>query len=85
MSSLLTMSRAVKDNLDFLRVLSKCSPRQRKAILQTADNQLLKALCECILNVLKETVPISNSEKQQLSRHKKTLIALVDKCITPRG
>ena len=68
--------------LELLRtilIFSGSWARQRKAILQTADNQLLKALCECILNVLKETVPISNSEKQQLSRHKKTLIALADK------
>ena len=73
------MSQVFQDNVDFLKVLSKCSAKQRKAILQTADNQLLKALCECILNVLKETVPISLSEKQKLSRHKNTLITLAVK------
>ena len=36
-SSLLTMSQVVKGNVDFLKVLSKCSAKQRKAILQTAD------------------------------------------------
>ena len=31
-----------KDNIGFLRVLTKCDARQRKAILQTADNELLR-------------------------------------------
>ena len=72
----------VKDNIDFLRVLSKCNSKQRKAILETADNKLLKALCECVLNVLQATVPISPIQKRKLARHKNTLHPLADRGIS---
>lgn len=41
----------------------------------------MKALCECILNELKETVPTSSSERQKLVRNKRHLITLADKKI----
>ena len=36
-------------------------------------------LCECILDVLKETVPVSKPAKRKLLAHKKFLIALAKK------
>ena len=39
----------------------------------------MKTICECILNVLKETVPVSKPAKRKLLAHKKSLIALAEK------
>ena len=50
-----------------------------KAILKVADDALVRTICECILNVLKETVPVSKPAKRKLLAHKKSLIALVEK------
>ena len=38
------MSQCLRNNIDFLRVLKKSNSKQRRAILQAADNQLLKAI-----------------------------------------
>ena len=57
-------------------LLAKCTPAQRKAILKVADDALVKTICECVLNVLKETAPVR--ERKRLS-HQKSLIALAKK------
>ena len=43
----------------------------------------MKTICECILNVLKETVPVSKTAKRKLLAHKKSLIALAEKSTPP--
>jgi len=59
--------------------LLKCTPAQGKAILKEADDALVKNICEWVLNVLKETVPVSKLAKRKLLAHKKSLIALAEK------
>ena len=62
-----------------MKLLVKCTLTQRKAILKVADNALVRTICECVLNVLKGTLPVSNPAKKRLLRHKKSLIALAEK------
>ena len=69
-------------NHDFLKLLVKCTPAQRKAILKAVDDALVKTICECVFNVLKETVPVSKPAKRKLLKHKKALTAIAEK-ITP--
>ena len=73
------MAQRLRKNHDFLKLLAKCTPAQRKAILKVADEALVRTICECILNVLKETVPVSKPAKRKLLAHKKSLIALAEK------
>ena len=75
----LSMAQRVRKNHDFLKLLVKCTPTQRKAILKVADDALVRTICECILNVLRETVPVSKLTKRKLLAHKKSLIALAEK------
>ncbi|CAH3142652.1 unnamed protein product, partial [Porites lobata] len=49
-----------------------------KAILKAADDALVKTICECVFNVLKETVPVSKPAKRKLLKHKKALTALAE-------
>ena len=74
-----SMAQRLRKNHDFLKLLVKCTPAQRKAILKVADDALVRTICECILNVLKETVPVSKPAKRKLLTHKKSLIALAEK------
>ena len=67
--SQLSMAQRLRKNHDFLKLLAKCIPAQRKAILKEADEGLVQTICECILNVLKETVPVNKPAKS--SRRKK--------------
>ena len=73
------MAQRLRKNHDFLKLLAKCTPAQRKAILKVADDSLVRSICECVLNVLKETVPVSKSIKRKLLAHKKKLVTLVEK------
>lgn len=73
------MSHNVRKHGDFLKVLTQCTPKQRKALLQNASPNLLRCLCECCLNVLKGNVKLSASQKRHLSRHKQVLRTLADR------
>ena len=75
----LSMAQWLRKNHDFLKVLAKCTPAQRKAILKVADEALVKTICECVLNILKETVPLSKLGKRKLLANTKSLIALAEK------
>ena len=76
----LWMAQRLRKNHDLLKLLVKCTPAQRKAILEVADEALITTICECVLNVLKGTVPVSKPAKKKLLPHKKSLIALAEKC-----
>ena len=71
----LSMAQRLRKNHDFLKLLVKCTPVQRKAILKAA----VRTICECVFNVLKGTVPVSKPTKKKLLVHKKPLIALAEK------
>lgn len=73
------MSRRLSENADLLRVLAKSNPKLRSAILKCCNNELIKAICEVTLNVLKGVVPINKQQKRKLKRYKRVLRALVDK------
>ena len=73
------MAQQVRKNHGFLKLLVECTPTQHKAILKVADNALVRAICECVLNILKETVPVSKPVRRKLLAQKKSLIALADK------
>lgn len=67
------MSQRVKRNLPMLKWLSKANAKTRKAVIQSADRDLVDTICECALNVLKGNVPLKPSQKQRLSKYKKVL------------
>ncbi|XP_071964131.1 uncharacterized protein [Antedon mediterranea] len=77
------MSKRIKKNAETIRFLAHCSPRQRKIILENADDQLVTALCECAMNVLKGRVQVSNAHKKKLVRYKKHMRDITNKSISP--
>lgn len=73
------MSHNVKTHVPELRVLAKCTPRQRKAFLEHATKTLITCLSECCSNTLKGNVPLTASQKKTLSRYKKHMRKAADK------
>ena len=69
----------MKRNADALRFLASCNDKQRKAVIEHADNGLVDSLCECALNLLKGHVPLSRAQKKKLAKHKRGLRDLTDK------
>ena len=49
----------MRKNTDLLRVLHRAKPKLRKAILKHVDSSCIKAICDCVLNILKNIVKTS--------------------------
>ena len=64
----LSMAQRLRKKHDFLKLLVKCTPAQRKAILKVADDALVRTICECVLNVLKGEKALSPQETSDRSR-----------------
>ena len=69
--------KRLKENKHMLYVLNKAQPKLRKAILQTAPNELIKAICEITLNILADNHKICNKSKTKLKKYKTQLRELV--------
>ena len=73
------MSDRVRRNIDFLNVLAKCNKKQRQAILEHCDKDLILALSEIAINVLKGIVKLTPAQKAKLNRFKKHLRKLAER------
>ena len=76
------MSERVRRNIDFLTVLTKCNKKQRKALLEHCDKELILTISEIAINVLKGIVKLSSSQKARLHRFKKQLRTLADRQVS---
>ena len=78
------MSERVKRNMDFLTVLTKCNKKQRQALLEHSDKDLIITICELAMNVLKGIVNLTSAQKQRLQRFRKQLRTLADRQVPLR-
>lgn len=73
------MSARIKRNLPLLQMMCGAKPGLIKAVLKGASPDLIHALTECSLNVLKGNVRLTQAQKKQLSRYKQSLRSLARK------
>ena len=73
------MSDRMKRNMDFLTVLARCNKKQRQAILEHCDKDLILVICELAINTLKGVVKLTPSQKARLRRFRKQLRTLADR------
>lgn len=64
-------------NSELLRALTKLGIKERVALLKIVGDKEIHCLCECIYNTLKGKVPLTQTQKKGLSRHKVTLRRIV--------
>ena len=64
------MSERLKRNLSVLTDLYRTTARQRKAILQSASEDLILTFCEIALNILRGNIPLTTKQFQKLKRQK---------------
>lgn len=67
------MSSLVIRQLPLLEVLAKVKSKSRKFFLKNCELTLIKAIIECVHNVLKKNVLLEESRIKKLKKHKKTL------------
>ena len=73
------MSAVVKRALPLLKVLADAKPKLKKTIIQHAPTELVTAISEIVLNLIKGVIKLTASQKKRLSRYKKDLLALAKK------
>ena len=56
----------------------------RKQMIQSASKEVIDTVCECCLNVLKGTIPLSPHQKKCLGKHRHLLRQMVQKKIPVR-
>jgi len=71
------MSKRIKKNLDFMRLLQVAKKPQRKALLSTMEPEQVNCLCEAAQNVLRGNVKLSPTQKRKLSRYKALMRKLI--------
>lgn len=76
------MSKRLKKHAALLRFLGKAKPAISKSVIKSADRELLNTFCECSLNVLNGTVPLTTKQRSRLKKHKAKLRSLVAKRVS---
>lgn len=67
------MSSLIIHQLPLLELLTKANAQSRKKILVNCDDNLIKAIVECVHNVLKNNIEFKPERIKRLKKHKKTL------------
>ena len=76
------MSAVVKRALPLLKVLVDATPKLKKAIIKHAPTDLVTAISEIVLNLIKGVIKLTPHQKKRLSRYKKELLALAKKKVS---
>jgi len=67
----------MKSQLHFLHVLKDAKPQARRALLTSADGDLITAIVECAINTLNGNHKVTKEDKCKLSKYKNRLRASV--------
>ena len=73
------MSACMKRNSELLKVLAKCKPELRKAILKASEDDLFEAIRQCLLNVWFDTIKLKPITAKKLAPHSKHTKFAADK------
>ena len=79
------MSAVVRRALPLLKVLADARPKLKKAIIKHAPTELVTAISEIVLNLIKGVIKLTASQKKRLSRYKKDLLTLAKKRKVKKG
>lgn len=60
--------KKLRKNSNYLRLLLKASPNQRRALIRTANKEQVSCLCEICLNILGGNIPV-NVKKIKKFKH----------------
>ena len=78
------MAQRLKRHSETLQFLSRAKPSVVKAVIQNCEKDLLDAICECSLNILKGTVSLKPHEYKRLVKHRNCLRDLTKKNIAQK-
>lgn len=73
------ISKHLRENLSFLRDISKLTESEIVERINQADRSLIYAICELCMNLVNEIIPCSRLLKFKLQNYEYTLIKLAEK------
>ena len=76
------MSKRMKGSLPYLQVIVKSKPKLRKLLIDNVSANVITAICECSLNLLKGVIPVTPRQKRRLARYKTHLRDLANKKVS---
>ena len=76
------MSKRMKGSLPYLQVIVKSKPKLRKLLIDNVSANVITAICECSLNLLKGIIPVTPRQKRRLARYKTHLRDLANKKVS---
>ena len=76
------MSSVVRRALPLLKVLVDASPKLKKAIIKHGPRELVIAISEIVLNLIKGVIKLTAQQKKRLSAYKKKLLSLAKKNVS---
>jgi len=76
------MSLLVRRALPLLKVFVDANPKLKKAIIKHASSDLVTAILEIALNMLKGVIKLTPQQKHRLSRYKKEFRSLAKKNVS---
>ena len=76
------MSATVRRALPLLKVLVDAGPKLKKAIIKHGPRELVTAVSEIVLNLIKGVIKLTSHQKKRLSRYKKELLRLAKKGVS---
>ena len=81
---ILKMSGRMKRSLPYLQVLAEAKPKLRGMIINHAPSEVINAICESCLNLLKGVIPLTPRQKRRLARYRTHLRALANKKVSQK-
>ena len=76
------MSKRMKRSLPYLQVMVRSKPKLRRLLIQHSPTEVITAICECSLNLLKGIIPLTLRQRRHLARYKTHLRALANKKVS---
>ena len=73
------MSKNIKKNLTMLIALHCSSKAQKKELLKHLKPDTIKAICECVINIIKKYIKVSDQEKRKINRNHDKIGELVNR------
>jgi len=67
----------LKSQLHFLHVLNDAKPKARRSLLASASDDLIKAIAECVINILNGNHKLTKDENSKLQNCKNRLRGLL--------
>ena len=64
------MSKNIKKNLLMLIALHCSSKAQKKELLKHLKPDTIKAICECVINIINKNIKVSDPEKRKINKNR---------------